>query len=249
EARAALAVVEVEAEVAAVEVKLHPQRVASQKKAIGAAADRTSTARKLLEERKTAKTFGTVGAAEIIAAEAEVRQAERLETLESDRLNELCTLNPNLKVKAAEARKVQSQVALKQAEKGVRDCVLLAPTAGTVLRVSVGVGEVAAPGVGQPSLLFRPDGPMVVRAELDQEFLGRVKVGMRATVTDDARADAIRLTGRVERVGAFVARKRGLLFEPGELNDVRTAECVIALDGPTDGLLVGQRMRVRIGRE
>ena len=48
--------------------------------------------------------------------------------------------------------------------------------------------------------------------------------------------------------GYVVARRRTLLLEPGEMNDVRTVECVITLDGNTDGLLVGQRMRVRIGR-
>ena len=52
-----------------------------------------------------------------------------------------------------------------------------------------------------------------------------------------------------ESAGSFVARRRNILLEPGEVNDVRTVECVIALDGSTDGLLVGQRMRVRIGKE
>ena len=46
-----------------------------------------------------------------------------------------------------------------------------------------------------------------------------------------------------------MARKRSVLLEPGEVNDVRTVECVIALEGSTDRLLVGQRMRVRIGKE
>jgi multidrug resistance efflux pump len=152
-------------------------------------------------------------------------------------------------VKAAEAKKRQAQIAHKQAEKAVRDCVLVAPSAGVVLRVNVSVGETAAPGGLQPAVMFRPDGPLVVRAELEQEFLGRVRPEMRATVRDDARAEAPAWTGRVLRVGSVVARKRSVLLEPGEVNDVRTVECVIALDGPTDGLLVGQRMRVRIGKE
>jgi len=32
------------------------------------------------------------------------------------------------------------------------------------------------------------------------------------------------------------------------VNDVRTVECVVELDGSTDGLFIGQRMRVRIKR-
>ncbi|MBP3953774.1 HlyD family efflux transporter periplasmic adaptor subunit [Gemmata sp. G18] len=249
EARAALGSADIDIEASAVEVKLHPARVAAQKTAIAAAQDRITTARKLLEERRTAKTFGTVTAGELIAAEAEVRQFERLEAVETDRLAELMALNPNLRVRAAEAKKTLAQIALKQAEKAVRDCVLVAPANGSVLRVNVSVGESAAPGGLQPALVFRPDGPLVVRAELEQEFLGRVKPNMRAIVTDDTRADAPARTGRVQRVGAFVARKRGALFEPGEVNDVRTVECLVTFDGPADGFLVGQRVRVRIGNE
>src|SRR2546427_6836152 len=36
-------------------------------------------------------------------------------------------------------------------------------------------------------------------------------------------------------------------LEPGELNDVRTVECVVTLDSH-EGLLVGQRVRVRLGK-
>ena len=248
EANAALAAAEIDIEAAGIEANLHPARVVAQKAAIAGAADRAATAQKLLAEREAAKAFGTVPAGELIAAEAEVRQAKRLETVEKDRLAELTALNPNLKVKAAEAKKAQAQIALKQAEKAVRDCVLTAPSAGVVLRVNVSAGETAVPGGAQPALLFRPDGPLVVRAELEQEFLGRVKPNMRAVVTDDTRADSPTWTGRVQRVGSFVARKRGALFEPGEVNDVRTVECLIVFDGPTGGLLVGQRMRVRIGK-
>lgn len=249
EAKAALAAVEIEIDAAALDVKLHPTRIASQKLAITAAKDRTETARKLLAEREAAKEFGIVTAAEIIAGKAEVRQCERLETVEADRLAELNAIKPELRVRAAEAKKTLAQITLKQAEKAVRDCVLLAPSAGVVLRVNVSAGENAMPGGLQPAILFRPEGPLVVRAELDQEFIGRVKQNMRAVVTDDARSDSPTWTGRVQKVGAFVTRRRSVLLEPGEVNDVRTVECVITLDGNTDGLLVGQRMRVRIGKE
>ncbi len=249
EAKAALAASEIDIEAAAIEAKLHPTRVAAQKVAIAGALDRTLTARKLLKEREAAKAFGTVTASELIAAEAEVRQAERLEMVEADRLAELTALNPNLKVRAVESKKTLAQVALEQAEKAVRDCVLVAPSAGVVLRVSVSPGETVVPGGVQPALVFRPDGALVVRAELEQEFLGRVKPNLRAVVTDDTRADSPQWVGRVQRVGSFVARKRAALFEPGEVNDVRTIECVVTFEGSTDGLLVGQRMRVRIGKE
>jgi multidrug resistance efflux pump len=249
EAKAAIAAADIEIELAELEAKQHPARIAAQKSAIAAATDRVSTAEKFLEEKRTAKKFGTVTAAEIIAAEAEVRNYKRLEVIENDRLAELQSASPGLRVKAAQAKKSQAEIALKQAEKAVRDCVLTAPTAGVVLRVNVSVGESAMPGGVQPAILFRPAGPLVVRAELEQEFIGRVKPGSRVTVTDDSRSDSPTWHGRVQRVGAFVSRRRNVLLEPGEVNDVRTVECVVTLEGNTDALLVGQRMRVRIGRE
>ncbi len=74
--------------------------------------------------------------------------------------------------------------------KSVRDCLLVAPTSGVVLRVQTSRGESIVPGGLQPPIIFRPDGPLVVRAELEQEFLGRVKPAMKATIRDDARADS-----------------------------------------------------------
>jgi multidrug resistance efflux pump len=249
EAKAAIAATEIEIEAAKLDEKQHSPRIESQKLAIAAAKDRVTTAQKLLAEKETAQKFGTVTAVEIIAAEAELRQYERLVTIENDRLAELTAANPGLRVKAAEAKKSQATIALQQAEKAVRDCVLLAPSDGVVLRVNVSKGESAMPGGMQPALLFRTDGPLVVRAELEQEFIGRVKPNMHATVTDDTRADSPTWKGHVQRIGAFVSRRRSILLEPGEVNDVRTVECVIVLDGATDGLLIGQRMRVRIGKE
>ena len=48
-------------------------------------------------------------------------------------------------------------------------------------------------------------------------------------------------------MAGWVAQKRSFLLDPGEVNDVRTVECVVELDRPADGLWVGQRVRVRIG--
>src|SRR5439155_1489103 len=147
-----------------------------------------------------------------------------------------------------EAKLAAAEVARRQADRAAEDCVLKAPSAGVVLRVQASPGESVAPGTPVSPIVFRPDGPLVVRAELEQEFLGRVRPGMRATVRDEFRPDAPGWTGTVTRVGNWVARKRAVALEPGELGDVRTVECVVALDAPPAELLVGQRVRVRIGR-
>jgi multidrug resistance efflux pump len=187
----------------------------------------------------------------LIASEAELNQVKYLKSAELSRLEELkaAEMNLKLKVKAAETRRTMAEIARRQAEKAVRDSILLAPTSGVVLRVQTSRGESVVPSGIQPPIIFRPDSPLVVRAELEQEFLGRVRRGMKATIRDDARANSPTWTGTVLRVGNWVARKRTVVLDPGEVNDVRTVECVIALDGSPEGLLVGQRMRVRIGKE
>jgi multidrug resistance efflux pump len=249
EARQAVVAAEIEVETAQLEQQLHPRRRAIQEAAVAAAVDRAAAARSLYQERKTSRQFGTVTAAELLSAEAEVKQVDHLVEVEKARLDELEKIDPSLKLRTAEARRASAQVALKQAEKAVRDCTMIAPSNGVVLRVQTSLGESVVLGGIQPAIVFRPDGDLIVRAELEQEFIGRVKPGMKATIRDDVRPDSPTWNGTVLRIGNWVARKRSLLFEPGEMNDVRTVECIISLDGKAEGLLIGQRMRVRIGRQ
>ena len=88
----------------------------------------------------------------------------------------------------------------------------------------------------------------MVRVELEQEFLPRVANGAKAAIRDDTRIDSPTWNGRVLSVAPWVGQKRSIVLEPGILNDVRTVECVISIDPPPADLVVGQRMRVQIGR-
>lgn len=248
EAEDALGAVDVEVDMALEEQKLQPRRRVLQEAAITAAKNRLSAARSLYRERQKAREFGTVSTAELTGADAEVKQLEHLVEVEAARLDELTALDTGLKVRAARAKQSMAQTSLELARQTLKECLLIAPTSGVVLRIQTSVGEMVAPGTPQPAIIFRPQSPMIIRAELDQEFLGRVKPGMKATIRDDVRADSPTWTGTVARLGGWLARKRSVLLEPGEINDVRTAECIISLDGKPEGLLIGQRMRVRIGK-
>jgi multidrug resistance efflux pump len=248
EANQAIAAAKIELESAQIEQAIYPGRKMSQEAAVAAAVERVELARKLFQEKEKAKSFGTVTAAELIAAEAEITQSMHLVDLEKNRLAELEKMKPGLKIQAAETKRAMAEISLKQAEKAIRDCILLAPSDGVILRVQTSVGETVVPGGMQSAIVFRPGGDLIIRAELEQEFLGRVKPGMKAIVRDDVRADSPIWNGTVLRLGSWVARKRAILLDPGELNDVRTVECIIVLDGKPEGLLIGQRMRVRIGK-
>jgi multidrug resistance efflux pump len=248
EAREAVAGADVEVKLAQQEQKLYPRRKMIQEAAVTTASERAEASRGLYLERKAAKTFGTVTAAELISAETETKQLEHLVQIEKAKLEELVQSDPGLRVRATETKKTMAEISLEQAKKAVRDCLLTAPADGVILRVQTSVGESVTPGNPSPAIVFRPHGPLVVRAELEQEYLGRVKPGMKAVICDDVQPDSPVWNGTVERLGNWIARKRSLIMDPGEVNDVRTVECVVTLTGKTDGLLVGQRMRVRIGK-
>src|SRR5690606_29509768 len=122
--------------------------------------------------------------------------------------------------------------------------VVRAPARGRILRRVGSVGDLTGPAAPQPPLFFVPDQPPVVRAEVDQEFIGRLREGMFARVRDDIRPDSPTWTGRLERVGGWVARRRSILLDPGQINDVRTLECVVRIEESPAPLLIGQRVRV-----
>src|SRR5207247_2518398 len=96
---------------------------------------------------------------------------------------------------------------LEQAEKALKECELRAPTAGTVLRMLVGKGEVLGPQPKQPAMLFCPAEPRVIRAELDQEAASRIKVGQPAEVEDDAK-NGEKWVGKVESIADSFLQRR-----------------------------------------
>ena len=250
EARAAVVAADLERAGANLDLDQHPNKILGQNAALAAAAERVAAARRMLEERRKQQSFGTLTAAEVAAFESEVKLVQLAEVAEGIRNDALIAAEGGLRlrIKAAEAKKSAAEIAVRTAEQAVKDCVLRAPSAGTILRVQTNVGETASPGHPRAPILFRPEGPLVVRVDLEQEFLGRVASGSKATIRDDTRLDSPTWTGKVLGVAKWVGPKRSIVLEPGILNDVRTVECVISIDTPVNGLLVGQRMRVQIGR-
>jgi multidrug resistance efflux pump len=186
------------------------------------------------------------------AARARVMQAQALVDAEEAKRAELRTheRDPELVLARARAEVEAAEARLKEAQEVLAGCTLRAPQAGTVLRLEVGVGDSIPVQPIQPALLFCPDEEVVVRAEVAQEYAGRVKEGLAATVQDDSHVGQHVWHGRVARVSEWYARRRSVLLEPGQVNDVRTLECIIALDRdgqpPDARLRIGQRVHVTI---
>ena len=138
---------------------------------------------------------------------------------------------------------------LQQATDVLGQFVIKAPADGTVLRISVSVGELIGPTRPEPAMIFCPGRPedRIIRAEIEQEFAAKVKPGMHAVVQDDARLTG-KWEGEVKSVSDWYAHRRSLLLEPRQFNDVRTLECIIKLKPGQPPLKIGQRMRVTLGK-
>lgn len=247
EAKAAVTAAQVDVDAAEFRAKQQPTNVILQTKKAEVAEAQAAAAEARLGQLKTQSTATSqVTKADVEAAEAQVRGYKLLAEGERVQLDQLKRYDTSLEVRAAKARLTTATTALDRAEKAQAECVLKAPADGTILRLAAAPGATLAPGSPVPTVVFAPAGPLVVRAELEQGALGRVREGMTASVRDESRTESPVWAGRVKRIAGWVAPRRSILLEPGELNDVRTAEAVIAVDPAAGRLLIGQRVQVRI---
>ena len=246
QAEAAVSVAQVERDAAIQEADRWPLQLAAREQLLLAAAARVESAKKLLQQRRDQGAVAPLGRAEEEAIQARIRELESFEAAERGQVADLRKIDPRFKIRAAESRLQAAEADLVLARQAVQETVLTAPAAGTILRLQAAVGAVLGPNSPMPAIVFAPAGRLVVRAEIEQEFLDRVRVGMKAILQDESRAEGPQWTGRVSQLAAWVAQKRSFLLDRGEINDVRTVECVIELDSPGNGLWIGQRMRVRL---
>jgi multidrug resistance efflux pump len=246
QAKAAVAAAEEQLKQARELPEQHRRKVDAQKEAVAAARADADLARTQRDKAKRLFESRASGSADDVrSAEALVAKAEAAIRGEEAKLAALEALAPAHAVALAERDAEAKRAQLEEAELALKECTVRAPGKGKVLRLNVNAGEVLGAAARQPAVLFCPAGPRVVRAEIDQEFAGRVAVGQPATIEDDATA-AGRWTGTVTRVSDWYTHRRSVLLEPMQFNDVRTLECLIRVDADK-GLRMGQRVRVTLG--
>ncbi len=144
-------------------------------------------------------------------------------------------------VRAVDVARVRERLAsLEQTIRTVR-----APVTGLVLRRAATVGAAAVTTAAAPLFVLAPDGPRIVRAELDEAFAARVGPGATAWITDASGGGHV-FRARVVRVSpAFEAA--ALEDQPGARADGRVLRLIVAFEAPND-LRLGQRVLVRIGK-
>lgn len=199
-----------------------------------------------LAQAEVAQAQAQAGAQQVrlpaLNARAErLKQAAAAGALSGEKADEaelaVAELKADLLVSAANVAAAQRK--LTQALATVQLSSVRAPVSGRVLERLARAGENVA--AYAPLYTLRPARPLVVRAELNEAVVDRIKVGMRAevvSVNDEAKVYA----ARVLRIGDMFAPTR-LSEVPNEVVDARSVDCLLRLE--VDTLRIGLPVLVR----
>ncbi len=213
------------------------------------------------DKNKKAAMINAAMDPELLAAEKKYEAAQKALEAEKKRLEGLRIFNPLQQLVSkprAEAAVIEAKAAvgvqeavLKQAEYAKKLMTLKAPAAGRIVRTSVTEGMTFGAQTRQPPFMIQTKGPIIVRAEVDQEFASRVAKGQDAVIIDDGNRD-LKWSGKVIRVAdSFLPKRSNMTPEGLVLNDSRVLECIVSIDTASSGVpvRVGQRVQVRIGMD
>jgi multidrug resistance efflux pump len=166
-------------------------------------------------------------------------------------LEKLKSIDPKLSLREPEEALKKAQLEVEAATKKLDMFVIKAPSAGTIFEINYQIGGPCPLPFGDSNssraMIFCPDEPLVVRAEVDQEWAMMVHAGLKATLTFRAPGRDYQWTGTVEKVSHYIQRRRSRVTEPDQFNDSRTRECLIRIDpDPKNPVIHGMRMGVQI---
>ena len=150
---------------------------------------------------------------------------------------------------AAQAATSMASQKLAEARYELKQRSLPAPFDAEVVHVAAQPGESVSPSSGALFTLL-PQKPRIVRAELNESFVGVIKPGMHAEVSASNDVANAHWSAHVLRIGQ-VYGPATLENDPQVRANARTVECVLAFDQPnsnqTRDLRIGQRVMVRFG--
>ena len=117
-----------------------------------------------------------------------------------------------------------------------------APVDGVVLQVDAKAGELAVPAAGPPIMSIGDVSALRVRAEVNEQDLGRIRLGQAVLV----RAGAFHgreFDGRVSSIARIVGPSRINSGDPRKFSDVDVLEVLVELPNPGP-LVVGEQVDV-----
>lgn len=246
EAEDAVKVAQEQVAVAEAESATLDEQIAAQQVAIEAAKKDVDRARNLRDEKRKYKDEGLGGKTEAVDAEIQFEKAQLGVRAEQQKLKALESGKRKAQGYAAVARAnvKAKQALLEEAKNAVKECVVRAPCDGTPLRILIDVGQTLSSNPRQPAIQFAAQRPLLVRAEVEQEFVGKVRKEQSVLIQDHITGqDCAR--GRVVSIARWYALRRTASPEMLQMNnDVRTLECIIKIESTMQEVRIGQRVRV-----
>jgi membrane fusion protein (multidrug efflux system) len=224
----------------------HELLLTQQKAALAAARHDLAAARLAAEQKKRLADANQLSREDADAAGELVKKLEAAEKAEIAKQKALELRDPEQDVRRAEADVLARTALRDRAREAVGEYQLKAPADGSVLRVLANAGELLSPQAREAAILFCPAGPRVVRAEVEQEYAGRVAIGQPAAIEDASHTGGPIWTGRVVRIADWFTLRRTVTPDQLPVQEVRTLECLVELDPSREPLRIGQRVRVRL---
>jgi HlyD family secretion protein len=222
-----------------------PAASADRRKAEDTAADSERSladARSALDKAAADMRAGSASKGDLEAARAAVSRAQDRLRERQDALAKLKALADTPLPTRLEGELNVAQAEWRVAQAALEKTQIRAPADGVVLRVGARKGELAMPTV-EPALLVIGDvSALRVRAEVNEQDLGRIRAGQSVLV----RAAAFhgrQFDGKVSSVARVVGPSRINSGDPRKFNDVDVLEVVVDLPDPGP-LVVGEQVDV-----
>lgn len=229
----------------------YPSMVESADKKLLARREELKAAENLLLELERAVMFKQKSQAELDEGKAKVAAAKlNIESAQAD-LDGLKKVGaPTYLVDQADRTIDRLETMKRQAQHAIDQFTCKAPADGRILRSFVSEGLTFGPHSKDPAFWFIKKGPLVVRAEVAQEFARRVTLGAVAKIEDEADPTQS-WKGKVTKVGDQFLPKRniGATVDLLTQSDERVLECLLAVEVPP-GVAApkyGQKVRVSLG--
>jgi RND family efflux transporter MFP subunit len=143
---------------------------------------------------------------------------------------------------AAEAAVTTAETRLRASDYEVEERIVRAPLDGWIVKRYARPGDGVSTLNVTPLFLFAPDSPRIVRADLDERFVEKIRTDLAAEVVIEADESRV-IPGKILRVGQVFGTKPPT-GEPGERIDQRVVECVVSVEDQS--LRIGQRVLVRL---
>jgi HlyD family secretion protein len=187
-----------------------------------------------------------------VRVDAAKRKAERLRPLAAsgaasridleDADDAVRIANAELGVAKQAVRGAESRLAVQRYEVEAR--TIRSPMDGRIVRRSAKPGDGTSTFNVTELFLLAPDTPRIVRAELDEQFVGAVRPGQTVKITLEYDLEQ-RFVGTVVRVGEVFGLSRNRSEDPLAPQDTRVVELVTSIqDG--EKLRIGQRVLAEV---